>query len=263
MKSLLLFAFIFNLGMVSAHAQSSCHQIAALDAPIISIDNGNRETGELIKVTLTDPNAPRFYAEGRVKVRKNLRVLTLALLMKDADGNRSQILRGKESLRRILEIISQKGIEIDAFSAMWNDHFLDYDGPSDNFMAFVKGYHQSIMKTSKSLRLPENIDHYLPAALEETLVQAAEKGAWSTWTGQQMKSLGFKYIQEVQIFESVGYPGADGSMGSIDVRVLWTKNKLTDDMHLNARRDKDLRSSMPRFHMMVHNLSKFFGRIEK
>lgn len=261
MKVLYLLVLILSLGSFSGYSQTKCRHITAPDSPLINIEPKNED--HLIKVTLTDPVAPQFYAEGRVREVGGRNVLTLAFLMKNAEGERSEILKGKESLKKIIQIIEKKGIRIDAFSSMWNDHFRDYDGPSDNLMDFMRAYRDSFVKSTGSLSLPENIDYYISPGVEASLHQAAEVGAWSTWTGKQMKDLGFNYIEEVQIIETSGYRGADGSPNTIDIRAVWTKKKSQEGFYLNAVKDKGKKSTLPRFHLMIHSMSKYFDRTDK
>lgn len=253
MRIVLLVALIFNLGVWPAYSQSSCRRITAPDEPTIHIDTSSNDY--LIQVTLTDPIRPKFYADGRIKVKNNKSILSLAFLLKDAQGERSEVLRGKESLQKIIEILHSKKIRIDAFSALWNDSLEGYSGPSDNLVAFMRTYRQSILNSYGNLKLPDHIEEYMPPSLEDQIMEAAENAAWSTWTGQQMKKLGFAYIEEIEISANTAFKGADGFLGAIDVSVTWVKKKPEAGIRLKTHRGKGSKSSLPRFHWFIHNMS--------
>jgi hypothetical protein len=195
---------------------------------------------------------PRFVTHGTIEHRPGHNWLHFTLLTRQKNGARGP-LSGRESLDRILHEFKERGYDYDMLQATWTTKLREYDGPSDNLMAFLKLYREAYLKLRPSLDLPKSINDNLPYDIQRDIIAAASEAARGTWTGKQMPGLGLHYIHSISISGNLRHAGADDEPGSIDVYVRWSKNKPAHPTRLEAYQTYG-DSSIPRFHELLRNL---------
>lgn len=250
---------VLILCVQTVYAQVICHRLLAgqskpLSNPQVSVLLNGPE-GRLISVTVTDPETPHLFAKALVIKDNNKNLMQWNFVLRTPNGQRSPILRGKESVRIIMNEIEKRGIRVDRFMSDWSDTFIGFENkPSDNMIEFMKSYKKSLLKMEGSLQQPASSNDYLSGEAFQKITHAAREAAWLTWTGQQMRELGFQHLESIRLYENLDQLGPDGKVGSIEVQAFWAKEApkfAAPLIDINSKADG---SALPRFHKLINYL---------
>lgn len=217
-----------------------------------------RNSGEVL---ITDA-VPGFYGRGTVTNINGRNFLTLSIVTKKANSEeRPSVLRGKMIIPQIVAEFENRNILIDAVKSDWNDRLREFGNrPSDNYIQFLKAYEKAL-SVRGLFTLPHDVDSGLRGVIRISALEALAEAARNTWSGQQMKELGFNGIEAIIINNSIGEMGFDGKTdGSIQISVVWVRTpvateniKLIDTQTISHGRPFD-GSSLPRLHQIISTL---------
>jgi len=249
-KFTFLFLFFFYLNEIQA--RSLCSEVIAESDVRVKF---TREFGRpewLGTVSMVDPDHPEFIAEGRVNREENVHVLRLYFILKNSSGGRSQKISGRAAIEKIIYEFEKRGIHIDEVEGAWGEYLQEVRAPSDNFLAFANAYYEKFYSKIPQKLLPNSFES-MPQDLQQKFIESVSEAAQATWTGQQVQQLGFLNLSRIAIVENGYRSPLDGRSGTIDIRVLWTRNRKGqgEGVRVLDPRGSSYGSSLPRFHHLL------------